>query len=94
VRHGRGAGGEVATRRREVGEGPGPVGRLWAADSSPAAALAGGARSAASTQSRLVWGQKQFKLFPILNGSKNIQNFPNFDRPKRYLPELQKFEIK
>jgi hypothetical protein len=34
VRHGRGAGGEVATRRRDVGEGPDPVGRLWAADSS------------------------------------------------------------
>jgi hypothetical protein len=40
-----GEGGRVArgaTQRHEVGQGPGPIGRRWAAGSSPAAACSGG----------------------------------------------------
>jgi hypothetical protein len=39
-------------------------------------------------------GSKRFKPFQKFKWFKNIQKFPDFDRPKFDLLELQKFEIK
>jgi hypothetical protein len=52
VRHGRGPGGEGAMRRCEVGEGPGPTSRQWAAGTSPATMHSGGRRAQDRRQDR------------------------------------------
>jgi hypothetical protein len=92
---------EADTWQHEVGGGPGPTGRWWAAGNGTTATHAS-AMSALKKGEDDRWGPgnsagwRRFKFVSNFQ-FKRIQTSSNhfkFDQPKRDLPELEKFEIK